>query len=94
MESDCSWWKTGRHISVDRLRPSLCKEHGEGRGYHPAVSEHFENARKVREPVWIDEFEALSIHGRLVAVYSGLSGIRDEGMLQSDVSKAETDLLL
>lgn len=41
----------------------------------------------MREPVWIDEYEAVLIHGRLIALYGGPPGIRDEGLLQSALAR-------
>jgi death on curing protein len=36
-----------------------------------------------KEPLWIEERDVLAIHGRLVAVHGGASGLRDRGLLQS-----------
>jgi death on curing protein len=37
----------------------------------------------VREPVWIDERDAVALHDRLLALEGGAAGLRDEGLLQS-----------
>jgi death on curing protein len=44
----------------------------------------------VREPVWIDEREALALHGRLLALEGGAAGLRDKGLLESALKKAPT----
>ena len=37
----------------------------------------------MREPVWIDERDALALHDRLLALDGGASGVRNLGLLQS-----------
>jgi death-on-curing protein len=37
----------------------------------------------VKEPVWIDEHEAVALHNRLLALDGGGTGVRDQGLLQS-----------
>ena len=39
------------------------------------------------EPVWLDEQVALAIHDRQLAEHGGGSGIRDEGALQSALTR-------
>jgi death on curing protein len=41
----------------------------------------------VREPAWIDERDALALHGRLLALDGGQPGIRDAGLLQSALAR-------
>jgi death on curing protein len=41
------------------------------------------------EPVWIDERDALAIHGRLLALDGGLKGVRDRTLLQSAVARPQ-----
>jgi len=41
----------------------------------------------MKEPVWVDERDALAIHGRLLALHSGATGLRDEGLLQSALAR-------
>lgn len=41
----------------------------------------------MNEPVWIDLRDALAIHQRLLALHSGATGVRDEGMLQSALAR-------
>ena len=36
-----------------------------------------------KQPLWIEERDALAIHDRLLAVHGGASGLRDRGLLQS-----------
>ena len=40
-------------------------------------------------PIWIDERDALTIHGRLLALDGGLSGVRDRGLLQSALARTQ-----
>lgn len=40
-------------------------------------------------PVWIDEADALAIHNRLLAVHGGAVGVRDAGLLQSALARAQ-----
>lgn len=39
------------------------------------------------EPAWLDERDALAIHERQLAEHGGGSGVRDEGMLASALSR-------
>lgn len=39
------------------------------------------------EPVWIEERDALALHGRLVALHGGGEGIRDKGLLESALAR-------
>jgi death on curing protein len=41
----------------------------------------------VKEPVWIDELDALTIHERLLALHGGGSGMRDDGLLKSALAR-------
>jgi len=43
----------------------------------------------VREPVWIDERDALALHDRLLAVDGGAEGVRDAGLLQSALARPQ-----
>ena len=43
---------------------------------------------KRREPVWIEERDALAIHDRLLAAHGGAPGLRDEGLLQSALARS------
>lgn len=40
-------------------------------------------------PIWIDERDALAIHGRLLALDGGLAGLRDRGLLQSALARPQ-----
>jgi death on curing protein len=42
-----------------------------------------------RPPIWIDERDALAIHGRLLALDGGLTGLRDRGLLQSALARPQ-----
>ncbi len=41
------------------------------------------------EPVWLEERDALLIHGRLLARHGGASGIRDITLLQSALARPQ-----
>ena len=41
----------------------------------------------MREPVWIDERDALAIHDQLLALDGGATGVRDVGLLQSALAR-------
>lgn len=42
---------------------------------------------KKKEPLWIEERDALAIHDRLLALHGGLIGLRDRGLLQSALAR-------
>jgi death-on-curing protein len=55
----------------------------------------------VKEPVWIREIEALAFHSRLIALFGGLDGVREPGLLDSALARpknlftyAQTDVTL
>jgi death-on-curing protein len=39
------------------------------------------------EPIWIDERDALALHGRLLALHRGAPGVRDEALLESALAR-------
>jgi death on curing protein len=41
----------------------------------------------VKEPIWIEELDALALHGRLLALYGGAGGVRAHGLLQSALAR-------
>ncbi|MEP6715063.1 MAG: type II toxin-antitoxin system death-on-curing family toxin [Terriglobia bacterium] len=43
----------------------------------------------MKEPIWIDEREAIAIHDRLLALHGGAVGLRDRGLLGSALARAE-----
>jgi death-on-curing protein len=43
----------------------------------------------VKEPVWIDERDALALHDRLLALNGGAAGLRDGGLLKSAVARPQ-----
>jgi len=43
----------------------------------------------VREPVWIDEYDAIVLHDRLLALHGGAAGLRDEGLLKSALARPQ-----
>ena len=42
----------------------------------------------MREPLWIDEPDALAIHDRLLTLHGGSSGLRDHALLESALARA------
>jgi death on curing protein len=43
----------------------------------------------VKEPVWIDERDALALHDRLLALHGGAVGLRDHALLKSAVGRPQ-----
>jgi len=43
----------------------------------------------MREPVWIDQPDALALHDRLLALDGGPAGVRDLGLLQSALARPQ-----
>jgi len=41
----------------------------------------------VKEPVWVDERDALALHDRLLALDGGAVGVRDTALLQSALAR-------
>jgi death on curing protein len=41
----------------------------------------------VKEPVWIDERDALALHERLLALHGGAEGLRDSALLKSALAR-------
>jgi death-on-curing protein len=41
----------------------------------------------VKEPLWIDERDALALHDRLLALHGGAVGLRDDGLLKSALAR-------
>ena len=41
----------------------------------------------MKEPAWISREECLAIHDLMLAQHGGLAGVRDEGLLESALSK-------
>jgi death on curing protein len=41
----------------------------------------------MKEPVWIEERDALALHDRLLAIDGGAAGVRDKGLLQSALAR-------
>ncbi len=39
--------------------------------------------------VWIDERDALALHGRLLAIHGGAPGLRDSGLLKSALARPQ-----
>jgi death-on-curing protein len=43
----------------------------------------------VKEPLWVDERDALALHDRLLVLHGGAAGVRDEGLLKSAVARGK-----
>ena len=43
----------------------------------------------MKEPVWIDERDALTLHDRLLALHGGAVGLRDDGLLKSALARPQ-----
>jgi death on curing protein len=41
----------------------------------------------VKEPVWIDDRDALALHDRLLALHGGAVGLRDDALLKSALAR-------
>ena len=41
----------------------------------------------MKEPIWLNREDCLAIHEMMLAQHSGLAGVRDEGLLESALSK-------
>jgi len=41
----------------------------------------------MKEPLWIEERDALAIHDRLLALHGGTTGLRDRGLLESALAR-------
>jgi len=41
----------------------------------------------VKEPIWLNREDCLAIHEMMLAQHRGLEGVRDEGLLESALSK-------
>ena len=44
---------------------------------------------KTKKPLWIDERAMIALHGRLLAIHGGKTGLRDHGLLQSALARPE-----
>jgi death-on-curing protein len=43
----------------------------------------------MKQPIWIDERDALVLHARLLALHGGAAGVRDHGLLQSALARPQ-----
>lgn len=46
----------------------------------------------MKEPLWIDERDALILHDRLLALHGGAAGLRDDGLLKSTLARPQQPL--
>lgn len=44
----------------------------------------------MKEPVWIDETDVYAFHQEMLAMFGGLAGLRDEGLLLSALSRPQS----
>ncbi len=43
----------------------------------------------MKQPIWIDDHDALTLHDRLLALHGGAAGIRDETLLASALARPQ-----
>ena len=43
----------------------------------------------MKEPLWIRTFEALAFHARLIDLFGGADGVRDQGLLESALARPQ-----
>jgi len=43
----------------------------------------------VKDPVWIDERDALALHDHLLALHGGAAGLRDDALLKSALARPQ-----
>jgi death-on-curing protein len=43
----------------------------------------------VKQPIWLNREECLAIHEMMLAQHGGLAGVRDDGLLESALSKPQ-----
>jgi death-on-curing protein len=43
----------------------------------------------MKKPVWLDRTDCLAIHEMMLAQHGGLTGVRDEGLLESALAKPQ-----
>ena len=43
----------------------------------------------MKEPIWLNREDCLAIHEMMLAQHGGLAGVRDEGLLESAISKPQ-----
>ncbi|MCX6606500.1 MAG: type II toxin-antitoxin system death-on-curing family toxin [Acidobacteria bacterium] len=41
------------------------------------------------EPIWVDRRDVLAVHDMLLALHGGMVGLRDEGLLESALARAQ-----
>ncbi len=41
------------------------------------------------EPIWVDRRDVLAVHDMLLALHGGMLGLRDEGLLESALARAQ-----
>jgi death on curing protein len=43
----------------------------------------------VKEPIWVDERDARTLHDRLLALHGGAQGVRDDNLLKSALARSQ-----
>jgi death-on-curing protein len=43
----------------------------------------------MKEPLWIDSTDCLAFHGEILSRFGGLSGVRDQGLLESALNRPQ-----
>ena len=72
-----------------RLTTRIRGENEGRRTAQPQVSPCPEGIGKVKEPIWLNREDCLAIHEMMLAQHGGLTGVRDEGLLESALSKPQ-----
>ena len=71
--------------------PALRKR-GAGRQHHEPLPQYAACPREVKPPVWIDARDALALHGRLLTLHGGATGLRDDALLKSALARPQQHL--
>jgi death on curing protein len=43
----------------------------------------------MKDPIWIDERDALTLHERVLSLHGGATGVRDDGLLKSALARPQ-----
>src|SRR3546814_9392355 len=74
---------------ADALRPRLRRGAGGGAGLHAALSQRHEEAGGVTARRWLTAAMVKALHRESIARFGGSDGLRDEGLLESALARAQ-----
>src|SRR6202453_3706614 len=74
-------------LPAHALRSRLRGKNGEGGRHHQPLPQYTPRSRKVKQPVGIDERDALTRPDRLLALHGGPVGLRNDGLLKSAMAR-------